>query len=387
MSFFSLSYTYTNTHFTIVTSLMIFLLPGAMIQDALFQCSLDIYLIKVTHIRMNESAPLRVQNIGSPLSSLHRSICDGVHDMLSAVKALVHEHIVNDKESRRERIDIEVVDILGSTISSDSPLSLELHKKKLDIYNTIVLPTLQQSVMKYNRSLINRHQKKQLGEEIKEKQIYVHSVQAPMLSLPMKITENLQFNFDMRSIQNLCKKRNKKIDNDNIDFSDAELVRLFLDVSCPLISTASSPAMNTSHSFALDDISYSFGAQTESQCMYISHTLRLLDKSFARRAIPISGKWRSALLELLRRRLIESYEQLYEKRRQLKMTYAKQELNLHCLIALQEVNKAVLMVDNLLGNENKSAISAAEHSKISLPFKLAIIKGEMFLDNENRWRG
>ena len=233
----------------------------------------------------------------------------------------------------------------------------------------------------------NSHQKKQLGKEIKEKQIYVHSVQAPMLTLPMKITENLQFHFNTRSIQNVCKKREKNIVDDNVDFSDAALVRLFLDVSCPLISTASFPAMNASHSFALDHISYSFEAQTESQCMYISHTLRLLDKSFAGRAIPISGKWRSALLELLQRRLIESYEQLYEKRRQLKMTYAKQELNLHCLIALQELNKAVLMIDNFLGNEHKGAISAAEHSKISLPFKLAIIKGEMFLDNENRWRG
>ena len=107
-----------------------------MVQDALFQCSIDIYLIKVTHMEWNESAPLVVQNVVTPLSSLHRSICDGVHDIPSAVRALMDKHFVEEEDW--EKIDISVVDIMGSTIlsqgsyqsSSSSPSLQETYQEK-----------------------------------------------------------------------------------------------------------------------------------------------------------------------------------------------------------------------------------------------------------------
>ena len=333
----------------------------------------------------NESAPLVVQNVVTPLSSLHRSICDGVHDIPSAVRALMDKHFI--EEDDWEKIDISVVDIMGSTIlsqgsyqsSSSSPSLQETYQEKINLYKTILLPSLQQSVMKYDYNQLERPLINWLGREINNIQVSSHLIQAPPLTLPMRITDSFQLKLDRKSIQNLCENRNKNTDTtDDININNTILIQLFLDISCPLIVSASSPKMMTS---------YSFGAHTESQCMYLSYNLHLLDLYFTSRVIPISGKWRSTLLDQLRRHLIESYRQLFEKRRLLKMTHPKEELKLHCLSALQDINKGILLIDDLIGDEYTDTISAMEHNEIPQPFKLAIMKGEKFLNNENRWKG
>ena len=341
------------------------------------------YLIKVNHVQSNVSNPIVVRNVVSSLPSLHPSICDGVYDVPSAVKALVHAQISTHHENDdRNRIEIAAVDLMSSvTWSSENSLSTflpqELYLKRLEMYNNTLLPSLLQSIMNYDNNQRDHFQ------GWKKKQISFYSLQAPAFSLPMDITKNAQFDLSKRNVEKLCKIQATYARDNAVNINRARnypWTELYLNISCPLVVATSSPSTRTTL--------YSFKAHTESQCMYISHTLRILDLSFEEKIIPVSGTGRRMMLEDLRRQLIESHRHLLAKQQLVKIKNKRNELNFHCLAAIQDINMVVLSIDNILGNVDKEAISSAEHGRIPQPFMLAVMSGEeKYLSDERRWRG
>ena len=163
------------------------------------------YLIKVNHVQSNVSNPIVVRNVVSSLPSLHPSICDGVYDVPSALKALVHAQIsAHHENDDRNRIEIAAVDLMSSvTWSSENSLSTflpqELYLKRLEMYNNTLLPSLLQSIMNYDNNQRDHFQ------GWKKKQISFYSLQAPAFSLPMDITKNAQFDLSKRNVEKLCK--------------------------------------------------------------------------------------------------------------------------------------------------------------------------------------
>ena len=365
------------THLHVHTSvyLIVIITTGAMTQDALFQCSIDVYVIKVIQALPGVSAPV-VREVVSSLPSLHRSVCDGVHDVYSAIRALVHMYINHNGGHIITRLNITTVDLMGSLVlddtsyrgaSTSSSSSIVHSSEWLDMYRNTLLPALQQSITDYLHDESNHHQG-QINSESRGIQITNHLVQAPVFSSSIKINQSIPFSFDKKVVEKICNNRDKEYTG-VFDVSDSDL---YLSVSCPLISSTP-PSLSTK-------VTYTFDVDTESQCMYISHTLQLLSLSFTERVIPISGKWRSGLLRALRSRLMGSYKQLQEKRRRLKM-------GVHCVTAVHKLHAVIAEVDIILGNVDRDVKILSENDEMPLPFMLAIMKVEKFLGSEKRWRG